>query len=214
MPQYTFVCDDKGHDKAKHGDASFVRFIQHREGKRIDQFQCSCGATAKRDLVSDLASVNVNGLAPVSHSTTLPGSLAHTTEFAFGRFKEDERGATNKNERPFKDSGELARYMNGDNDLGPPQLDDKGNPRRRSDGSIIRRGAKLFQYGKNDTPARSGVGPRSFVPDPRIVIEHGWDDEDRVLSQGTGGRGMAAADFAKEKIPVSSYRSPSRKAKA
>ena len=59
--------------------------------------------------------------------------------------------------------------MNGGNELGKPVLDDKGQPRRRSDGSIIRKGAKLFQYGANATPSQTGIRKRDIrVPDTSV----------------------------------------------
>lgn len=132
--------------------------VHHVPTKRIDNHPCVvCGRNAKRDLTGDLASVNLVGSTPISNSTTLPGSYAHTTQFAFGKNKVNPDGSVDGNHRPFRDSGELNKFLNGANELGKPALDDKGQPRRRPDGSVIRTGAKLFQYGPNATPSSSGT---------------------------------------------------------
>ena len=168
MPTYSFDCASPAHPVGR--DRHFVVTINHSEGKRIDQYPCVvCGKTAKRDLVGDLASVNMVGATPISNSTTGKGSYAHTTEFAFGRHRKNPDGSVSKGERPFRDSGELDKYMNGQNDLGPPVLDDRGQPMRRKDGSVVRKGAKLFKYGANATPSHPRNPKREMnFPDTSI----------------------------------------------
>ncbi len=168
LPQYSFLCASPDHPQGQ--ARSFVITVHHVPGKPIDRYPCVvCRRSAKRDLASDLASVNMVGATPISNSTTTKGSFAHTTEFAFGRHKKNPDGTVNTAERPFRDSGELSKFMAGQNELGKPELDDKGQPRRRSDGSVIRKGAKLFQYGANATPRNSGMYKREFnVPDSSI----------------------------------------------
>lgn len=213
MPRYSFACRSQDHNPAESGPAEFERFIQHSEGKRIDQCRCNCGAVAKRDLAKDLRTVGVVGMTPISHSTTVNGSLAHEVEFMAGRFKVLPNGAVDKNHRPFRDTGELAKFMNGANDMGSPALDDNGNPRRRRDGSVIRQGAKLFKYGPNATPSRDGIRRRGFTPPRSVVLDHGWGDENEIRSKAASGGTMRPEDFKRAEIPVAKYKNPERRVK-
>lgn len=194
MPTYSFVCKSPDHPEGM--EHNFIRVINHREGKRIDQCQCDCGATAKRDLVADLASVNMVGATPISHSSTVGGAVAKEIEFVAGQFKKNPDGSVDRNHRPFRDTGELNQFMNGRNDLGKPKIGDDGKPIRRRDGSIVRDGAKLFKYGKNSTPSRDGIrrGPR---------MPSAWTDEKGVKD----GNGVSSAF---QGVPV--HRNPTRRA--
>ena len=193
-PSYSFICGAKSHPADE--DRKFVEVIEHKSNKRIDQSRCSCGGVAKRDLVGDLASVNMTGATPISHATTGPGSVAKSVEFMAGQFKTNPDGSVDKNHRPFRDTGELNRYMNGENELGKPKTDDSGNPIRRSDGSIVRDGAKLFKYGVNDTPSRSAArSSRPSYPDA-------WVGE----NDGAGAGGGAFKQLGNAKT----YKSPKR----
>ena len=195
---YTFICKSPDHPADK--DRSFVVTIHHLPTKRIDNYPCVvCGRNARRDLMGDLASVNLVGSTPISNSTTIKGSYANTTEFAFGRHKTNPDGSADTNHRPFRDSGELNKFMNGGNQLGKPVLNDKGEPVRRKDGSIVRRGVKLFQYGANATPTHS-------APRRRDVNYPSTSISARQAAEATG----RSAYF--DRTPV--VRLPQRRAKA
>ena len=144
--------------------------MHHKPGKRIDNYPCTtCGGKSKRDLAGDFETVNMTRSTPISNSTTIRGSYAHTTEYAFGKHKTNPDGSVDPSQRPFRDSGELNKYMNGGNELGKPILGDNGQPLRRADGSIVRKGAKLFQYGPNATPSQTGIRKRDIrVPDTSV----------------------------------------------
>lgn len=83
---------------------------------------------------------------------------------AFGRFEKNPDGSEDMNKPRFRDSGELNKYMNGQNELGDPVTNDKGEPVKRPDGTIIRRGAKLFKYSQGATPSKDGVSNKRGVP--------------------------------------------------
>jgi len=53
--------------------------------------------------------------------------------------------------------------MKGQNELGDPVTNDKGEPVKRPDGTLIRRGAKLFKYSAGATPSRTD-NPQRRVP--------------------------------------------------
>lgn len=207
MPRYTFECGGKSHDETRRGPRKFERAINHSEGKRIDQYRCDCGATAKRDLTGDLATVSPIGMTPISHSSSAKGTLGRETEFSFGRFKINPDGIAEKNHRPFRDTGEMNRYMNGANDLGAPKIGDDGKPLRRRDGSFVRGGAELFKYGPNATPSRDGVRRRRFVPPRSVVVDSGWVGD---VPEARGGGTMRREEFAKHEIPAHPYVSPKR----
>lgn len=179
MPRYTFICLSTKHPPG--AARQFEQWINHKEGKRIDQSTCMvCGTTARRDLTADLQTVNVNGLTPIAVSDS-KFSLNKELGFSFGKFKKNKDGSFDKNHAVFRDTGELNKFMNGANDLGPPKLDQStGEILRRHDGSVVRDGAKLFKYGPNATPSRDGVrSQRPAVPDA-------WTTEERV-KDGIGG---------------------------
>lgn len=183
MPSYTFVCKAKDH--LNEHTRQFVQVIYHRDGKRIDQTSCpTCGAVSKRDLVADLGTVNINGLTPLTPSDSR-FAPSKETEFAFGKFKVDKTGKENFAHSPFRDTGELEKFMNGNNDLGEPELNQStGQPLRRKDGSVVRQGAKLFKYGKNATPSRDGLRK------PFADVPNAWVDEKRTAGARGGMRGF------------------------
>lgn len=140
----------------------------------------------------------MTGGTPISHSTTVNGSVSKEIEFMAGRFKKNPDGTVNRNERPFRDTGELNKFMAGQNDLGNPIVKDDGKVLRRADGSVVHQGAKLFKYGANATPSRDGTRRRApSVPDA-------WTSFENVKG------GVNSQSFV-SKAPV--YRSPERKAK-
>lgn len=192
MPIYVFKCVSEDHPVER--DRDFVQTIHHMPKKVIGQYPCpACGGLGKRDFESEIKSQSVIGLTPISKSTTTPGSFYNETKFAFGQDKVNPDGSVDKSQARFRDSGELKAYMNGQNDLGEPVLRDNGQPLRRKDGSIVRKGAKLFKYPKGATPSRSGMQrSRPAVPDA-------WTDE-KGAADGMGGLRMG-----------SPYRNPSRR---
>lgn len=182
MPTYAFKC---GSDE--HGDAprEFVAMIHHMPKKIVTQWKCPCGAIAQRDLASEIPTQAVVGVTSISHSTTVGGALSKELEFGFGRFKTNPDGSVEKNHRPFRDTGEMSKYMNGQNDLGTPVVKDNGQVMRRKDGSVVRNGAKLFKYGPNATPSRDGVR-RQSIPVPDAWTTPGEDSRFNSVSGATG----------------------------
>jgi hypothetical protein len=182
MPLYSFRCFSPDHVEKKYPRLfeQYLSFSTVEKASRVSQYPCPCGAVAKRELVRDLVSVNVNGLTPI-HPQDSKFGLGKELEFAFGKFKENPDGTVDHNSAPFRDSGEMNRFMRGANSLGPPKLNDKGNPIRRPDGSIVREGAKLFKYGKNATPSR--VAPRRQRPN----VPYAWVDEKSAGPGASGG---------------------------
>lgn len=179
MPTYCFQCIGSDHPADK--PRGFTAFVFHVPKKIINRHPCpDCDGMGRRDMGAELPTQNVTGLTPVSLSTTVKGSFHHETEYAFGRFKRNPDGTEDRNHAAFRDSGEMNAYMNGRNDLGEPALNDKGEPRRRKDGSIVRKGAKLFKYGANATPSRSGMDKR------RVDVPSAWVTE-KDTEPGCGG---------------------------
>lgn len=176
MPTYCFHCASPDHPEGM--DRDFVEMIHHIPKKgQISQYKCQCGAVAKRDLSKEIPTQSVVGLTPISVSDS-KHSLGKELSFAFGRFKKNPDGTEDRNHAAFRDTAELDAYMNGKNDLGPPVLKDNGEPLRRPDGSIVRRGAKLFKYGPNATPSRSGVRKQ------RPNVPSAWTDEATIDRSG------------------------------
>lgn len=179
MPRYGFSCESKVHTDAN-GPRKFEQFINHGSNKRIDQYPCQCGAVAKRDFAADIQTIGTVGITPISPGDSRAHhGLAKELEFAFGAHKVNPDGSVDRNHAPFRDTGELHKYLNGGNDLGEPVLGDDGKPMRRKDGSFVRKGAKLFKYGKNASPSQTGV--RTSRP----RVPYAWCDE----SETTGSRG-------------------------
>lgn len=196
MPSYTFRCEAKRHDPIRHGDRDFELFLHIRGDKNVDQHECQCGGLAKRNLAVDLRSINTLGMTPI-HPTDSKNHIGKELEFAFGKFKRNPDGTEDHNHAPFRDTGELSKYMNGQNDLGEPVLDDNGKPRRRADGSMIRQGAKLIKYGANRTPSKTGLERK------RHNVPSAWVDE-KAASQANGLNRAAVGR-------PSEYRSPERR---
>lgn len=162
MPSFTFNCVSKRHEDEE--TRQFVQVIHLVKEKRVDQIQCpECGGLAKRDLVADLKTINTVGSTPISHASSVPGTLSHAAKFAFGQFKQNPDGSVDRNHTRFSTSGELERYVNGANDLGPPKIGPNGQPMRRPDGSMIRTGAKLVKYDRHRRPP-TNKKPRVNVP--------------------------------------------------
>ncbi len=195
--RYTFHCGSKRHEDDS--SRTFESFINVKEGKRVDQIQCpECGGLAKRDLVTDLKTVSIVGGTPISLSTTGKGSMYETAKFSFGRFKKNPDGSEDRNHAAFRDSKELDRFANGHNDLGPPKLDDNGNPIRRKDGSMVRTGAKLIKFDKSRRPP---VNKR-----PRMDVPDAWVGDDIVQKSGRTN----PISLRDAQVPVTRYRSPAR----
>ena len=151
---YVFRCISKDHSKDEPREFEQI-FHGIPAGKLVDQCSCSCGAIAKRAFDKEIPTQSVVGVIPISHASTGKGSLQNEVGFAFGRFARNPDGSIDKNNTRFKDSGELTKYMNGHNEIGEPVVDDRGEPIKRKDGTLMRRGAKLFKYGANSTPSKS-----------------------------------------------------------
>ena len=155
---YEFTCPGREHQ----GDRDFSKIMHGAPpAKVVNQIGCpqpGCGAVAKRRFDKEIPTQSVVGLTPISHSTTGKGSLQNTIGKAFGEFQKNPDGSIDRNHAAFRDTGDLNKFMNGSNDLGKPKIDQRtGQPLRRKDGSVIREGAKFFQYGKNDAPSRNDV---------------------------------------------------------
>lgn len=163
---YVFKCVSKDHQ-----DESTRRFEEFVHGipkdKVVNTIPCKeCGGLAKRDFADEIKTQAVVGLTPISHATTVKGSLFHDTKFAFGEVQKNPDGTEDKNHPRFRDSGELQRYMDGANTLGDPVLNDRGEPVKNKEGVMLRRGAKLFKYAKGATPSKDGV---SYKPAPKAA---------------------------------------------
>lgn len=169
---YIFDCPGLDH----HGERRFEKFFHGvPKGNPVTQTECpqdGCGAVAKRRWDEEMKSQAVTGLTPISHATTVKGSIAHDLKFAFGDLKENPDGTVDRNHTPFRDSGELDRFLGGKNNLGPRVVDDNGNPLRDSKGNYVHKGAKLIKYGKNDAPSKTDA--RRFKPRYRGVE---WGDK-------------------------------------
>lgn len=172
MPRYSFRCESKRHPDSMPREFEQT-FTFKNAAKVVDQCKCGCGAIAKRDLAKDLPSVATSGMTPIQVSDS-KFSVANEIKFAAGQFKQNPDGTTDKNHAPFRDTGELQRWMNGANDMGDPVLKDDGKPLRRKDGTIVRQGAKLFKYGKSAQPSRQDV------PKRRPRVPGVWIDEKKA----------------------------------
>lgn len=180
MPRYTFLCGSQRHEEQPHGPRRFeIELHTVSEAKRVDQHRCACNAVAPRDWGTDLPTVGAVGVTPIRPDGG-KGSVGKEIEFAFGKYKVNPDGSVDGKHAPFTDTRELKRYMDGANDLGEAAVDDKGRVMRRRDGSVIRKGAKLFKYGKNAGPSRSDAGRRVKVPSA-------WTDESTVMKSGATG---------------------------
>lgn len=200
MPTYSFVCGSVDHIEQAHGAKRFEQVIQHGAKKRIDQTRCGCGGVAKRDFVGDAETIFVTGLTPI-RPMDAKHAIGRELEYGFGRFKRNPDGSLDKNHSPFRDTGELGKFMAGGNDLGAPKVDDNGNPVRRRDGSIVRDGAKLFKYGPNATPSKDGVRKGRFVAPRSIVASSGWGSEASVDRQSSGAASYQGLQAQRHKNP-------------
>ncbi len=151
MPTYCFRCP-KCKENGK--PLEFTVYLSSVPKKVKKDSECAeCGGRAPRAMDLEIPTQAVVGLTPISKSTTTPGSLYNDVKFAFGAHSKDD-----PNQAPFRDSGELNSFLNGNNDLGAPKIDQRtGKPLKRPDGSVIRNGAKVIKYDKNATPSRDDV---------------------------------------------------------
>lgn len=152
---YSFNCVSRDHKNPK--TKAFETVVHGVPPEKIiTNYPCpECGGIAKRAFDREIPTQSVVGITPVSHSTTGKGSLFNESHKAFGRFQRNPDGSEDKNLPRFRDSGEMNKYLNGQNELGDPVTNDKGEPVKRPDGTVIRRGAKLFKYSAGATPSRS-----------------------------------------------------------
>lgn len=163
MPTYMFRCpkckDEEGQP------LTFALFLSTVPKKAKKDSECSeCEGRAKRALDLEIPTQSVVGLTPISKSTTVKGSIYNTVKFAFG-----ERDAKDPSQAPFRDSGELDKFMNGGNDLGKPKLDQRtGKPLRRQDGSIVREGLRFVKHDRGATPSRDDVRKRPAMKRARF----------------------------------------------
>lgn len=171
----------------KDGDPDFTKTFHGIPKNVIQQCSCACGAIAKRDFKKEIPTQNVVGLTPIAVSDS-KHSLGGQVKFAFGRFRKNPDGSVDRNHAAFDSSGDLDRYMNGQNDLGPPVLDNNGNAIREvfrdkrgniHQGRITqRKGAKLIKYGRNYSP-----------PVNKPLRRHGKADWGGNYSQDTSYKG-------------------------
>lgn len=200
---YCFTCVTPEHPEDK--PRAFEAIVHHVPKKVITQFPCpECGGLGKRDLSKEIPTQALVGVQSISTSTTTPGSIYDETKFAFGRRKVNPDGTVEKNHTPFRDTGELNKYMNGQNQAGEPVLDDRGNPLRRQDGSIVRRGAKFVKLNPNATPSRTDVR-RSRIPVPDAWCDEGATKDVGVSESSLGfredGRQIRTSELPKYKSP-------------
>ena len=147
-------------------------------------------------------------MTPISHASQGKGTVGHETAFGFGRFKTNPDGSKNLNHTRFGTTGELDRYVEGANDLGPPKVDDNGVPMRRPDGTMIREGAKLYKMARSASPPPPPP-KRRFVPPP----DSGWVDEGTATKASSGHSGMSRESLKSADIPTYKHVSPKRRAK-
>lgn len=170
--QYCFRCPVcKEEDKP----LEFSIFLSTMPKNVIQERKCSggCGGMAKRAFDLEIPTQSVVGLTPISKSTTVNGSLYNAVKFAFGEHDEKDQSQV-----PFRDSGELQKFMDGHNDLGKPSIDQRtGEVRRRPDGSVIREGAKLIKYDRAATPSKDSVRKTGRPKKVRVRgAEISWQD--------------------------------------
>ena len=176
MPAYCFRCPSCKDGEGK--DLTFTVFLSSVPKAVKKDSECTeCGGRAARAFDLEIPTQAVIGVTPISLSTTTPGSVYHTVKHAFG-----ERSEADPSQAPFRDTGELKKFLEGANDFGKPSIDQRtGQPRRRPDGSIIRTGAKIIQHDKNATPSRDDVRKR---PVSKIAR---WRGGEGKFETGAGG---------------------------
>lgn len=177
MPQYMFRCGNcKDPETGK--NLEITVFLSTVPKKVKQDTECSeCGGRAARAFDLEIPTQSVVGVTPISLSTTTPGSVYHTVKHAFG-----ERSEADPSKAPFRDTGELGKFLGGANDFGPPSIDQRtGKPRRRPDGSVIRTGAKIIQYDRNATPSRDDVRRKPVARSAR------WRGGEGKFETGAGG---------------------------
>lgn len=157
---YVFECIGREHE----GERIFEKFVHTVPKLVIDKTECECGAVARRRIDKEIPTQSLIGQTQISHSSTVKGTVANDLKFAFGEVKQNPDGSVDPNHRPFTTTGELDKFMNGANNLGPRVLDDNGNPRRDSRGNYVHGSAKLVKLDPSCGPSRTDVrkGPRKF----------------------------------------------------
>jgi len=159
MPCYVFSCEGREHQ----GDRIFEKFMPTYPDIVIDKTECECGAVAKRRFDKEIPTQAVIGLTQISHATTTKGSVAADLSFAFGDMKVNPDGTKDPNHRPFTNTGELDKFLNGANNLGVPKISQtNGKPLMKKDGTYIREGAKIVKLGPGAAPSKTDV--RRFKP--------------------------------------------------
>ena len=183
MPLYVFKCispEHKGPDSRVF--EQFYRVM--KSNKPVTQSKCpECGFPSPRSFADE--GFTTPGLTPIyaNHYTDTKGSINHEIAFAFGKEKLNPDGTTDPNAAPFASTGEMQKYLDGKNELGPPKLDDEGKPVRRSDGKMVRNGEKLFKYSPNAAPSRTESRPA-----PQRSRSGGWVDDKVMAMYGNGVR--------------------------
>lgn len=209
---YCFKCVTPEHPADK--PREFEAIVHHVPKKIVNQYPCpECGGLGKRDLAKEIPTQSLVGVQSISTSTTVKGSIYDEIKFAFGRRKQNPDGSIDKNHAAFRDTGELNKFMNGQNDLGEPVLDERGNPMRRQDGSMVRRGAKLVKLNPNATPSRSDIRrSRPPVPD----ASESWVGEDAIRDVGVKSSSLGYSSDGKEikTADMPKYHSPQRGSKS
>ena len=199
MPQYCFVCRSTNHkgEDSRH----FVAFVhldpqQLKHGKNVEQYLCpTCGDYADRDLAGEIPSQQLVGLTPISEATSGKGSLYRETAFAFGNAQ---------GKAAFRDSGEMNKFLNGHNNLGPPEVSDNGEPLRDKQGNFIRKGEKFVKYDRQATPRRT-------APKPNPNVERAFVDYSELQKAGVVTSSRPATAVPGVRYTVPRHRSPERR---
>jgi hypothetical protein len=152
MPCYVFSCEGLDHK----GERVFERFMHSYPDLVIDKTECECGAVAKRRFDKEIPTQAVIGLTSISHATTIKGSVADDLKFAFGDVKVNEDGSKDFNHRPFTNTGEMDKFLKGNNNLGKPKISQTtGKPLMKKDGTYIREGAEIVKLGPGAAPSKT-----------------------------------------------------------
>ena len=164
MPVYVFKCISPEHkDEATR---VFEGFFHFRKGKeiRVTQFQCpECGFPSPRSIANE--GFATPGLQPIEKGyLDAKDSIQHEIKFAFGQDKRNPDGTVDTGKMPFANTGEMDKYLKGNNKLGPPVCDDNGQPIRQKDGTFMRTGEKLFKYSGNASPSKAYANPSKAPP--------------------------------------------------
>lgn len=172
MPCYVFDCPGREHP----GERIFERFIHAVPKTVIDKIDCpECGAVAKRRIDKEIPTQSLVGQTQISHSTTGKGSVANDIKFAFGETRVNPDGTVDGNHKPFTTTGDLDKFLNGANNLGPRILDQRtGQPLRDAKGNYVHGSAKLVKLDAGAAPSRTDVRRKKVYRDaahinPKVV---------------------------------------------